>query len=288
LIGRANLIDRSAECANGAEMELHSSVAKHRKSPLAIVVRVGIAILVIEFGIMLLIEGALLPLYRDSVAPVFWQFVDPVLLAVLLAPVLYFWVLRPMREAESKILSLAFYDPLTHLPNRRLFNDRLTQAMAETKRTKIFGALMFLDLDNFKALNDTHGHAMGDMLLRQVAKRLKENMREMDSIARFGGDEFVVLVRDLSADRATSTAQVGVLAEKIRASLAKPYLLTAQHPGQPDVVVEHRCSASIGVVVFIKQEADESDLLKWADAAMYQAKSAGRDAIRFYQGQTAA
>jgi diguanylate cyclase (GGDEF)-like protein len=255
---------------------------------LAIVVRVGIAILVIEFGIMLLIEGALLPLYRDSVAPVFWQFVDPVLLAVLLAPVLYFWVLRPMREAESKILSLAFYDPLTHLPNRRLFNDRLTQAMAETKRTKIFGALMFLDLDNFKALNDTHGHAMGDMLLRQVAKRLKENMREMDSIARFGGDEFVVLVRDLSADRATSTAQVGVLAEKIRASLAKPYLLTAQHPGQPDVVVEHRCSASIGVVVFIKQEADESDLLKWADAAMYQAKSAGRDAIRFYQGQTAA
>jgi diguanylate cyclase (GGDEF)-like protein len=268
-------------------MELHSSLAKHRKSPLAIVVRVGVAILGIEFGIMLVIGSVLVPFFGAKVTPFVWQFLDPVLLAVVVAPVLYFWVLRPMREAESKILSLAFYDPLTHLPNRRLFNDRLTQAMAETKRTKIFGALMFLDLDNFKSLNDTQGHVVGDLLLLQVAKRLKENVREMDSIARFGGDEFVVLVKDLSADRATSTAQVAVIAEKIRASLAEPYLLTVQHPGQADALVEHRCSASIGVVVFIKQEADESDLLKWADAAMYQAKSAGRDAVRFFDGQTA-
>ncbi len=254
---------------------------------MAIVVRVGIAILGIEFGIMLLIEGVLAPRYGTNVTPVIWQFVDPVLLAVVVAPVLYFWVLRPMREDESKILSLAFYDPLTHLPNRRLFNDRLTQAMAETKRTKIFGALMFLDLDNFKSLNDTQGHVVGDSLLVEVAKRLKESVREVDSIARFGGDEFVVLVKDLSTDRVTSTAQVAVIAEKIRTSLADPYLLTVRHPGQPEAVVEHRCSASIGVVVFVKQEADESDLLKWADAAMYQAKSAGRDAVRFYEGQSA-
>lgn len=234
---------------------------------------------------MLLIEGVLTPLVGAKVTPVFWQLLDPVLLAGIVAPVLYFWVLRPMKEAESKILSLAFYDPLTQLPNRRLFNDRLTQAVAETKRTKIFGALMFLDLDNFKSLNDTHGHVVGDLLLQQVAKRLKACVREMDSIARFGGDEFVVLVRDLSADRATSTAQVGVVAEKIRVSLGEPYLLTVQHPGQSDALVEHRCSASIGVVVFIKQDADETDLLKWADAAMYQAKNSGRDAIRFYEEQ---
>lgn len=237
---------------------------------------------------MLVIEGVLLPLFGARFASSLWQFLDPILLAIIVSPVLYFWVLRPMRDAESKILSLAFYDPLTRLPNRRLFNDRLTQAMAETKRTKIFGALMFLDLDNFKSLNDTQGHVVGDLLLVEVAKRLKANVREVDSIARFGGDEFVVLVRDLSADRATSTAQVGVIAEKIRNSLAEPYHLTVKHPGQPDAIVEHRCSASIGVVVFIKQEADESDLLKWADAAMYQAKNAGRDAIRFYEGQTSA
>jgi diguanylate cyclase (GGDEF)-like protein len=191
-----------------------------------------------------------------------------------------------MKDAEAKILSLAFYDPLTSLPNRRLFNDRLTQAMAETKRTKIYGALMFLDLDNFKSLNDTQGHAVGDMLLLEVAKRLKACVREMDSVARFGGDEFVVLVGGLSSDRKSSMVQVGSIAEKIRTSLAEPYLLTVQHPDQPDAFVEHRCSVSIGVVVFIKQEADESDLLKWADAAMYQAKNAGRDAIRFYEEQT--
>ncbi len=266
-------------------MESHSSVAEHRRAPLAIVVRVGVAILGIEFAIMLAIDSVLLPLFGAKVSPFFWQFLDPILLALIVAPVLYFWVLRPMREAESKILSLAFYDPLTHLPNRRLFNDRLTQVMAETKRTKIFGALMFLDLDNFKSLNDTQGHMVGDLLLLQVAKRLKANVREVDSIARFGGDEFVVLVRDLSADRATSTAQVGAIAEKIRNSLAEPYQLSIKHPGQPEVVVEHRCSASIGVVVFIKQEADEADLLKWADAAMYQAKNAGRDTVRFYEGQ---
>jgi diguanylate cyclase (GGDEF)-like protein len=270
------------------ELELHSSIVQHGKSPLANVVRVGLAILAIEFAIMLVIEGVLAPLLGAKVTPFFWEFLDPILLAVVIAPVLYFWVLRPMKDAEARILSLAYYDPLTQLPNRRLFNDRLTQAMAETKRTKIYGALMFLDLDNFKSLNDTQGHAVGDMLLLEVAKRLKACVREMDSVARFGGDEFVVLVRDLSPDRMVSTAQVGSIAEKIRMSLAKPYRLTVQHLGQPDVLVEHRCSVSIGVVVFIKQEADESDLLKWADTAMYQAKSAGRDAIRFYEEQARA
>jgi diguanylate cyclase (GGDEF)-like protein len=269
--------------ANGVEMEVHSSIAKDRTSPVAIVVRVGLAILCIEFGIMLVIKGVFVPLLAARVTPFFWEFLDPILLALIVAPVLYFWVLRPMKDAEAKILRLAFYDPLTQLPNRRLFSDRLSQAMAETKRTKIYCALMFLDLDNFKSLNDTQGHATGDLLLLEVAKRLKACVRAIDSVARFGGDEFVVLVGGLSSDQTTSKSQVAGIAEKIRLSLAKPYLLTVRHADQPDVVVEHRCSASMGVVVFIKQEADESDLLKWADAAMYQAKNAGRDAIRFYE-----
>jgi diguanylate cyclase (GGDEF)-like protein len=188
-----------------------------------------------------------------------------------------------MKETEAQILRLALYDPLTELPNRRLVDDRLNQALAESKRTGRHGALMFLDLDNYKALNDVHAHVVGDLLLMEVAKRLRTCVRGVDSVARFGGDEFVVLVSDLSADREKSIAQVRVIAEKIRHSLAAPYLLNVKHAGKPDAMVEHQCSASIGIVVFVKQDADGTDLLKWADAAMYQAKDAGRNAIQYYQ-----
>ena len=264
-------------------MHFHSSNVKIGTSPLANAVKLGVAILGIEFAIMLVIEGVLVPFFGAQVTPFFWEFLDPVLLAVIVAPVLHLWVLRPMKEAEAQILRLAFYDPLTQLPNRRLLDDRLTQALAESKRSGRYGAVMFLDLDNFKPLNDVHGHAAGDLLLMDVARRLKACVREIDSVARFGGDEFVVLVSDLSADREESTTQVKVIAEKICHSLAAPYLLKVEHAGKPDAMVEHQCSASIGIVVFIKQDADGTDLLKWADAAMYQAKDAGRNAIQFYQ-----
>jgi diguanylate cyclase (GGDEF)-like protein/PAS domain S-box-containing protein len=186
------------------------------------------------------------------------------------------------KQMEEQVRQLAFYDPLTKLPNRRLLNDRLQHAMAASRRTGLCGAVMILDLDNFKSLNDTHGHLVGDLLLVEAARRLSSCLREMDTEARFGGDEFVVLLTNLAANRAHSTEQAAVIAEKIRVSLSTPYVLTVCEEGKPDVTVMHRCSASIGVVIFMGDAARQEDLLKWADAAMYRAKEAGRNAIRFY------
>jgi diguanylate cyclase (GGDEF)-like protein/PAS domain S-box-containing protein len=184
---------------------------------------------------------------------------------------------------QEQIRQLAFIDPLTQLPNRRLLDDRLNQALAASKRSGLYGALMFLDLDNFKPLNDTHGHGAGDMLLAEVARRLTAFVRETDTVARLGGDEFVVLLNELHADKATSTEQAGAVAEKIRVALAEPYQLTVTQPGDPVTTVEHHCSASIGVVLFVNHLSSQVDLMKWADAAMYQAKDAGRNVVRFYE-----
>ncbi len=186
------------------------------------------------------------------------------------------------KRAEEEIRTLAFHDALTKLPNRRLLNDRLSQTMATSKRSGCFGALMFLDLDNFKPLNDTHGHEVGDLLLRQVADRLKSCVREVDTVARFGGDEFVVVLSDLAASQSESRSRAQVVAEKIRVTLSKPYLLSVQRPGQADASVEHHCTVSIGVAMFVSQEPGLDNILKWADMAMYEAKEAGRNAVRFH------
>ncbi|MBU1692201.1 MAG: diguanylate cyclase [Gammaproteobacteria bacterium] len=186
------------------------------------------------------------------------------------------------KVAEDVIKRMAFYDPLTQLPNRRLLNDRLSQAMAASTRSGHYGALMFLDLDNFKQLNDTHGHRAGDLLLIEAANRLNHCVREMDTVARFGGDEFVVVLSDLTADKAESASQVKIVAEKIRITLSEPYLLNISHDGKADTMIEHHCTASIGVVMFIDHAGSQDDILKWADVAMYQAKEAGRNLIRFY------
>jgi diguanylate cyclase (GGDEF)-like protein len=142
---------------------------------------------------------------------------------------------------------------------------------------------MFLDLDNFKPLNDTHGHVVGDLLLVEVASRLKRCVREMDNVSRFGGDEFVVMLSELDVDKSESIRQSKAIAEKIRAALSEPYFLTARHDGLADTTIQHHCSASIGVAVFINHEASQDDIIKWADLAMYEAKAAGRNQIRFYQ-----
>ncbi|HOE40782.1 MAG TPA: PAS-domain containing protein [Rhodoferax sp.] len=186
------------------------------------------------------------------------------------------------KQLEDQVRQLAFFDPLTKLPNRRLLNDRLTQSIAVSQRKDCHCALMVLDLDNFKPLNDAHGHLVGDLLLVEVAERLRGCVREIDTVARFGGDEFVVLLSDLSASRAEATAQAGVVAEKVRHSLCAPYLLLVHHPTQETETVAHRSSASIGVVVYLGREVRPEDILKWADAAMYQAKEAGRNAIRLH------
>jgi diguanylate cyclase (GGDEF)-like protein/PAS domain S-box-containing protein len=188
------------------------------------------------------------------------------------------------KRDEQEIAHLAFYDVLTALPNRRLLLDRLSQAMAANKRTDHHSAVIFLDLDNFKSLNDTHGHGVGDLLLLEVAERLKRCVREMDTVARFGGDEFVVLLGELASSKVESTAQAQVIAEKIRATLAEPYVLTPEPHGRAPRSVEHRCSASIGVVVFDGDKVNQDEILRLADVAMYQAKDGGRNAIQFYEG----
>jgi diguanylate cyclase (GGDEF)-like protein len=186
------------------------------------------------------------------------------------------------KQMEDEVRQLAFNDTLTKLPNRRLLSDRLSQTMAASKRSGIYGAMIFLDLDNFKLLNDTRGHEVGDLLLIEAAGRLKSCVREMDTVARFGGDEFVVMISELNVDKSESAEQAGIIAEKICTELAKPYALKIQHEGKTEITVEYQCTASIGVTLFGKHEASQEDVLRWADTAMYLAKEAGRNLIRFY------
>ena len=184
-------------------------------------------------------------------------------------------------EAEDQIRNLAFYDTLTKLPNRRMFDDRLNQAMAASNRSGRYGALMFLDMDNFKPLNDQYGHSAGDLLLKEVSQRIISCVREMDTVSRFGGDEFVVMLTELDADKKSSIAQTRIIAEKIRAILAKPYRLVLQQEGNAERTIEYHCSSSIGVVMFIDHEYRPADLIKRADLVMYEAKQSGRNQVRF-------
>jgi len=186
------------------------------------------------------------------------------------------------KSAENEIRTLAFHDALTQLPNRRLLSDRLSQSIASSKRSGRYGAVMFLDLDNFKPINDTHGHEVGDLLLIEAAKRLKGAVREMDTVARLGGDEFVVVLSELNANSAESIATAKSIAEKICAVLSAPYRLKVQSEGKPDSMVEHRCTVSLGIAMFLNQDVDRNEILKAADLVMYEVKKAGGNAIRFH------
>jgi diguanylate cyclase (GGDEF)-like protein/PAS domain S-box-containing protein len=187
------------------------------------------------------------------------------------------------KALEEKLHLLAFYDSLTNLPNRRLLDDRLRQAMLASKRCDQYGALMFLDLDNFKKVNDLHGHDVGDLLLIEVARRLSSCVREVDTVARLGGDEFVVLLNQLDTDKALASRYALGVAEKIRTIVAIPHHLTAAEVGHGETALENHCSASIGVVMFGPHEASKTEIMKWADAAMYLAKNAGRNSVQFHE-----
>lgn len=192
------------------------------------------------------------------------------------------------KQLEDRVRQLAFYDALTKLPNRRLLNDRLHQSIASSRRSGCYGALMFLDLDNFKPLNDTHGHAVGDLLLVEVAHRLTTCVREIDTVARFGGDEFVVMLSELSVDTAIATADASAVAQKIRAVLSESYQLSITRDELAPMVVQHHCTVSVGVTVFTHNECSADGFLTQADTAMYQAKDAGRNTVRFFDpGQSA-
>jgi diguanylate cyclase (GGDEF)-like protein/PAS domain S-box-containing protein len=183
------------------------------------------------------------------------------------------------KAAEAEIQQLAFYDSLTGLPNRRLFTDRLKQALASGTRRHRNGALLFIDLDNFKNLNDTYGHDQGDLLLRQVAQRLNYCVREGDTVARFGGDEFVVMLQDLSDNPSEAATQAEVVGQKMLDTLGQPYQFGH---------FTYQSSASLGVALFNEIHDSVEELLKRADLALYQAKDAGRNTLCFFDLQTQA
>ncbi|WP_114969816.1 PAS domain S-box protein [Rhodoferax ferrireducens] len=201
--------------------------------------------------------------------------------------VVVFQDITERKRAQAEIHRLAFHDALTQLPNRRLLNDRLVQSMAACTRSAQHGALLFLDLDNFKPLNDAHGHDVGDMLLQDVARRLTQCVRQVDTVARFGGDEFVVVLGELDAGLDAARLQATLVAAKIRHALEQPYDLTVAHDDGPDTHVQHRCTSSIGISMFPEQANTADDILKRADTAMYQAKACGRNAVRFHDPASA-
>ena len=177
------------------------------------------------------------------------------------------------KQAEAQIERLAFYDALTELPNRRMLLERLDHAVAASARHRSHGGLLFIDLDNFKTLNDTMGHDRGDQLLQQVAQRLNQCIREMDTVARLGGDEFVVMLEELSEDAVEAATQAEAVGRKILATLNQHFDLGGQ---------QHHTSPSIGVTLFYDHRETVDELLKRADLAMYQAKAAGRNTMRFF------
>ncbi len=177
------------------------------------------------------------------------------------------------KKAERRIAELAFFDQLTGLPNRTLLADRLKQALSASSRSKQFGAVLFMDLDNFKTLNDTMGHDLGDALLRQIAPRLRQCVREEDTVARQGGDEFVVVLAGLSRNEMDAAAAAEVVAEKIIAAVDNSYVLGDS---------SHHCTASVGVTLFNGTQTSADGLLKQADMSMYRAKEAGRNTFRFF------
>jgi diguanylate cyclase (GGDEF)-like protein/PAS domain S-box-containing protein len=179
-------------------------------------------------------------------------------------------------RAQAEINRLAFYDGLTQLPNRKLLQDRAQQAVVVSGRSHRHGALLFVDLDHFKTLNDTRGHEVGDQLLRQVAQRLATCLRAGDTLARLGGDEFVVLLEDLSEESARAAAEAKAVGDKMLAALEPEFALQGQ---------DHHITASIGVALFVGAADSYDELLKRADLAMYRAKSAGRNALCFYDPQ---
>ena len=177
------------------------------------------------------------------------------------------------KKSEIEIQNLAFNDPLTGLSNRRMFMDRLKHSLASNIRNDKFGAILFLDLDNFKTLNDTKGHSSGDELLKEVGRRLTSCLRNMDTVARFGGDEFVILVEGLSSNLDEAISKVDRLSRKILHALVQPYFINE---------FEIYSSCSIGVAMFCDNNVSIEEILKHADSAMYLSKKAGRNTIRFY------
>lgn len=186
------------------------------------------------------------------------------------------------KKHEEQIQRLAFYDPLTRLPNRRMFQDKLQLMLTANSRDERYNALFFIDLDNFKTLNDTQGHNIGDQLLIAVADRIQDSLREKDIVARLGGDEFVVMIANLGENEGSSVNVAEEIAKKIRLSICKPYELSIKKEIKNKNELVFHCTPSIGISMFKSNLTSHDEILKQADVAMYQAKAAGRNTIRFF------
>jgi len=180
------------------------------------------------------------------------------------------------KKQQQEIEQLAFYDPLTGLPNRRLLMDRIQHALTTSARSGRVGAILFLDLDHFKTLNDTLGHDVGDILLQQVAERLKTCVRAGDTVARFGGDEFIIMLEDLSLQPPEAISEADRIAQKILKAVNQAYTLKGK---------EYLSSTSIGITLFCGRDTGSNELIKQADIAMYQAKNKGRNGLRFFDSE---
>lgn len=220
-------------------------------------------------------QGETLRLHADGHAYPQWEIVTPVQdeKGGISHYVIFFEDISERKAAERRIQDLAFYDELTGLPNRRQLHETLTQAFTDANRSHLIGALLFIDLDHFKTINDSLGHATGDWLLKEVASRLKRLVRQGDCLARLGGDEFVLLLPALSISPPQAEMQADLIAERLIGEIAAPYDFRGQ--------VLH-IGASVGITLFPGREQEAGDLLKQADTAMYQAKSAGRKTRRFF------
>lgn len=186
------------------------------------------------------------------------------------------------KKTEELIRELAYHDTLTQLPNRRLFHERFTVMLSHVKRTKQYGALLVMDLDNFKPLNDAFGHKAGDVLLIEVAKRLQSYVREVDVVARFGGDEFLIAVENLSVEEYIAQEEAIKIASAILLHVSAPYKITLQEE-ENEKVIHHQCTASIGITLFSNKKQHQEAIFSEADKAMYQAKQKGRNCIEFYK-----
>lgn len=187
------------------------------------------------------------------------------------------------KELQEKIEQLAYCDTLTKLPNRRSLDEKMSFIMSKSERSQKYCALVFIDLDNFKPLNDTYGHNVGDLLLIEVANRLKNSVRKLDAVARIGGDEFVIILDEFDEDKDISKENIFQVVEKIRIYLAKAYKFNIINEEKENIDIEHNCTASIGIRMFKGESESSIDIFKCADSAMYEAKESGRNTIKFYE-----
>ena len=185
-------------------------------------------------------------------------------------------------KIDDKTKKLAFFDQLTNLPNRNLCLDRLNQALVQSKRSALYGALLFIDIDNLKFINDQYGHEVGDLLLAEFAKRISNGLRAKDTSSRFGGDEFVVILNEFTNNYSQTASQVSSIANKILSSLSNKYTFTICHVTRGETSIQFESSASIGASLFLGNQIKSSNIIKRADMAMYEAKKMGGNQVRFY------